>query len=171
MTAVLEATALGKRYRHKWALRDCTLRVPEGHVVGIVGPNGSGKSTLLNLAAGLLVPSVGTLDVLGGPPARDTAALGRVGFVAQDPPVFASLSVGDHLRFGARLNPAGTRRSPTIASKTSDSIPGNEQESFREVSVPSSRSPWRSPSARISCCSMSPSPAWTRWPAASSYRS
>lgn len=105
MTAVLEATELGKRYRHKWALSDCSLTVPEGHVVGIVGPNGSGKSTLLNLAAGLLAPSSGNIDVLGGPPARDATALGRVGFVAQDPPVFSSLSVRDHLRFGAHLNP------------------------------------------------------------------
>jgi ABC-2 type transport system ATP-binding protein len=104
VTLILEATKLGKRYRHKWALSDCTLSIPEGHVVGIVGPNGSGKSTLLNLAAGLLAPSSGKLNVLGGPPARDAIVLGRVGFVAQDPPVFSSLSVNDHLRFGAHLN-------------------------------------------------------------------
>jgi ABC-2 type transport system ATP-binding protein len=105
VTAVLEATDLGKRYRHKWALSDCTLSVPQGHVVGLVGPNGSGKSTLLNLAAGLLAPSAGRLDVLGGTPARDATALGRLGFVAQDPPVYSALSVRDHLRFGAKLNP------------------------------------------------------------------
>jgi ABC-2 type transport system ATP-binding protein len=105
VTAVLEATDLGKRYRHKWALSDCTLSIPQGHVVGLVGPNGSGKSTLLNLAAGLLSPSAGRLDVLGGTPARDATALGRVGFVAQDPPVYSAFSVHDHLRFGAHLNP------------------------------------------------------------------
>jgi ABC-2 type transport system ATP-binding protein len=105
VTALLEATDLGKRYRHKWALSDCTLSVPQGHVVGLVGPNGSGKSTLLNLAAGLLVPSSGRLDVLGGTPARDANALVRLGFVAQDPPVYSALSVRDHLRFGAKLNP------------------------------------------------------------------
>ena len=105
MTAVLEATDLGKRYRHKWALSDCTLSIPQGHVVGLVGPNGSGKSTLLNLAVGLLAPSAGSLDVLGGTPARDATAQGRVGFVAQDPPVYSALSVRDHLRFGAHLNP------------------------------------------------------------------
>jgi ABC-2 type transport system ATP-binding protein len=105
VTAVLEATDLGKRYRHKWALRDCTLSIPRCHVVGLVGPNGSGKSTLLNLAAGLLAPSAGRLDVLGGTPAHDATALGRVGFVAQEPPVYSAFSVGDHLRFGAHLNP------------------------------------------------------------------
>jgi ABC-2 type transport system ATP-binding protein len=105
VTAVLETTDLGKRYRHKWALSDCTLSIPQGHVVGLVGPNGSGKSTLLNLAAGLLAPSAGRLDVLGGTPACDAIALGRVGFVAQEPPVFSALTVRDHLRFGAHLNP------------------------------------------------------------------
>jgi ABC-2 type transport system ATP-binding protein len=105
VTAILEATNLGKRYRHKWALSDCTLSIPAGHVVGLVGPNGSGKSTLLNLAAGLLAPSAGNLDVLGGLPACDATALGRVGFVAQDPPVYSSFSIRDHLRFGSHLNP------------------------------------------------------------------
>jgi len=105
VTAVLEATDLGKRYRHKWALSDCTLSIPQGHVVGLVGPNGSGKSTLLNLAAGLLAPSAGRLDVLGGTPARDATAVGRVGFVAQELPAYSAFSVRDHLRLGAHLNP------------------------------------------------------------------
>jgi ABC-2 type transport system ATP-binding protein len=48
MTAVVAANALGKEYRRKWALRDCTLSVPEGKVVGLVGPNGAGKTTLLH---------------------------------------------------------------------------------------------------------------------------
>jgi ABC-2 type transport system ATP-binding protein len=47
MTAVIEARGLGKRYRRLWALSDCTLSVPAGHVVGLVGPNGAGKTTLL----------------------------------------------------------------------------------------------------------------------------
>ncbi len=105
MTAILEANNLGKRYHHKWALSGCTLSIPAGHVVGLIGPNGSGKSTLLNLTAGLLAPSAGQLGVLGGLRASDAGALSRVGFVAQDPPAYSSLSVRDHLRFGAHLNP------------------------------------------------------------------
>ena len=50
----MRARALGRRYGRRWALRDCTLDIPAGHVVGLVGPNGAGKSTLLNLAAGTL---------------------------------------------------------------------------------------------------------------------
>jgi len=104
MTA-LHASGLGKRYRQRWALSDCTLQIPEGRVAGLVGPNGAGKTTLLHLAVGLLAPSAGTITVLGGEPASGPAQLAKVGFVAQDTPVYAGLSVADHLRLGAHLNP------------------------------------------------------------------
>jgi ABC-2 type transport system ATP-binding protein len=104
MTA-LEARGLGKQYGRRWALTDCTLEIPEGRVVGLVGPNGAGKSTLLNLAVGLLAPTTGHIAVLGGAPADGPAQLAQVGFVAQDTPLFAGLSVDDHLRFGAHANP------------------------------------------------------------------
>jgi ABC-2 type transport system ATP-binding protein len=105
VTAAIEAAGLGKRYGRRWALENCSLDVPTGRVVGLVGPNGSGKSTLLNLAVGLLSPTSGSLSVLGGVPGGSPAQLGRVGFVAQDTPTYAGLSVGDHLRLGARTNP------------------------------------------------------------------
>ena len=105
MNAVMAASGLGKQYRHTWALRDCTLAVPEGHVVGLVGPNGAGKTTLLRLATGMLTPTRGTITVLGERPAAGPAQLARVGFVAQDTAVYARLTVADHLRFGAWLNP------------------------------------------------------------------
>ncbi len=105
MTAVLEARELGKRYRRLWALADCTLSIPAGHVVGLVGPNGAGKTTLLSLAVGLLAPTAGTIEVLGGRPPASPAQLARVGFLAQDAPVYAGLPVADHLRLGAHLNP------------------------------------------------------------------
>ncbi len=105
MTAVIEARQLGKRYRSRWALADCTLSVPAGSIAGLVGPNGAGKTTLLHLVTGLLAPTTGTIEVAGGPPAATRAQLARVGFVAQDAPVYAGLSVADHLRLGAHLNP------------------------------------------------------------------
>src|ERR1019366_7578438 len=105
MTAVIEASGLGKQYRRTWALRDCTLAIPDGHVVGLVGPNGAGKTTLLHLSAGLLTSTRGTISVLGEPPAVSPAQLARVGFVAQDTPVYARMTVADHLRLGAWLNP------------------------------------------------------------------
>jgi len=89
----IEANALGKRYRRRWALADCTLTVPAGQVVGLVGPNGAGKTTFLELAVGLLRPTTGTITVRP-----------RTGFVAQGAPVYADLSVADHLRMGQGLS-------------------------------------------------------------------
>lgn len=105
MTPVLQAQDLGKRYGERWALRECTLDVPAGHVIGLVGPNGAGKTTLLKLAGGQLEPTTGAITVLGGRPASGPAQLARVGFVAQDTPVYANLTVAEHLRLGERLNP------------------------------------------------------------------
>jgi len=105
MTAVLEARGLGKRYRRAQALTDCTLSIPAGQVAGLVGPNGAGKTTLLHLATGLIAPTSGTIEVLGDRPASSPAQLARVGFVAQDTPTYAALSVADHLRMGERMNP------------------------------------------------------------------
>ena len=114
MTAAIAAQGLGKQYQRKWALADCTLTVPAGHVVGLVGPNGAGKTTLLGLATGMLAPSRGTIEVLGGRPGAGRAQLARVGYLAQGAPLYAGLSVADHLKLGARLNPgwdAGLARS------------------------------------------------------------
>jgi len=105
VTSVLETEELTKRYRRKTALSNCTLHIPEGHVVGLVGPNGSGKSTLLNLAAGVLSPTTGSVRVLGAAPASTPSQLERVGFVAQDTPVYTGFSVQDHLRYGKHVNP------------------------------------------------------------------
>lgn len=104
MTDAIEAVGLGKRYGRRWALQDCSLTIPAGRVVGLVGANGAGKTTLLHLVVGLLAPSAGTVAVLGGGAGDSPAQLARVGFLAQDAPMYATLTVGDHLRLGRQLN-------------------------------------------------------------------
>jgi ABC-type transport system involved in cytochrome bd biosynthesis fused ATPase/permease subunit len=101
---VIEASGLGKRYGGTWALRACSLAIPAGHVAALVGPNGAGKTTLLNLAVGLAAPSAGGVTVLGGLPAGSPEALDGIAFVAQDTPVYRTLSAADMLHLTRNLN-------------------------------------------------------------------
>ncbi len=106
MTAALETHGLGKRYGSQWALRDCTLEIPRGSVTALVGPNGAGKTTLLRLAVGLARPTEGSVRVLGLDPDADAGdALPRVGFLAQEHPLFGGFTVTEMLRVGRELNP------------------------------------------------------------------
>ena len=102
--AAFETAGLGKRYGSAWALQDCTLGVPEGHVTALVGPNGAGKTTLLRLLVGLAKPSAGTLEVLGRVPDGSEEFLAGIGYLAQDVPLYRRLSAADHLALGGRLN-------------------------------------------------------------------
>ncbi len=101
---VIEASGLGKRYGGTWALRECSLAIPAGHVAALVGPNGAGKTTLLNLAVGLAEPTAGVVTVLGGLPAGSPAALDGIAFVAQDTPLYKNLSAADMLHLTRNLN-------------------------------------------------------------------
>ena len=105
-TPAVRTEDLGKRYGSTWALRDCTLEIPAGSVTALVGPNGAGKTTLLHLVMGLAKQTTGTVEVLGLAP-RDQASslLPRLGFVAQDHPLYRGLTVADTLNLGRHLNP------------------------------------------------------------------
>src|SRR5262245_18278277 len=99
----LGLAGLGHRYPGgRWALRECSVQVPAGRVVALVGPNGAGKTTLLNIAAGLLRPTRGTVQVADQRPER---RLAKVGYVAQDAPLWPRPRVADVLELGRCMNP------------------------------------------------------------------
>jgi ABC-2 type transport system ATP-binding protein len=107
MSAALQTVGLGKRYGSFWALQDCSLEIPAGSVTALVGPNGAGKTTLLHLAVGLSEPSAGDVRVLGRSPQDDAGeVLPRVGFVAQEHPLYRGFTVAETLRLGCELNPS-----------------------------------------------------------------
>ena len=80
---------LESRAKAVYALRDVSLTVHQGQIVGLIGPNGAGKSTLLNLIAGLILPSEGAVTVCGHP-ARSIAARRGLGYMPEHP-VFPGL--------------------------------------------------------------------------------
>ena len=105
MDAVVETIGLTKRYGSVKALDNCDLALPLGKVTGLVGPNGAGKTTLIHLAVGLLRPTAGSIAVFGHDSTRDILKiLPRVGFVAQDRPLYGDLTVAETLELGRRLN-------------------------------------------------------------------
>jgi ABC-2 type transport system ATP-binding protein len=91
--AALRADGVSKRYGDRAALRDVTFAAGRGELVAIIGPNGAGKTTLLQIVAGALAPSAGTVSL----------APEQVGWVPQQPALYAKLSVAENLRLFARL--------------------------------------------------------------------
>jgi ABC-2 type transport system ATP-binding protein len=96
----------GRRYGRTWALRHCSIALPQGSVTAVVGPNGAGKTTLLNLLAGVLPATEGQVTVAGAEPAPTGSFLAKLGFVAQDCPLYREFSVSDLLHFGRAMNPS-----------------------------------------------------------------
>src|SRR6185437_4255220 len=106
MSIALHTAELAKRYGSTWALRHCSLAIPEGRVAALVGPNGAGKTTLLQLAVGISQPTHGRVEVFGwSPHEQPLLVLSRVGFVAQDHPLYKGFTVSEMLRLGRKLNP------------------------------------------------------------------
>ena len=87
-----------------------------GEILGLLGPNGAGKTTLLRRLAGLLPGSAGTVDVGGGDPASDPRARARVGYLPEDPPLYAEDTALQYVRYMGSLSgverAAGARRRP-----------------------------------------------------------
>ena len=102
----IETVGAGHRYSHQlWGLRGCTLSLPTGSITAVVGANGAGKTTLLNLLVGLLPASEGRLRVVGEVPSSKPTFLARIGFLAQDCPLYKEFSVADMVHFGRAMNP------------------------------------------------------------------
>jgi gliding motility-associated transport system ATP-binding protein len=86
------------------AVRDVTLHVRRGEVLGLLGPNGSGKTTLLRMLTGYLSPTSGRLSVAGYDTERQRMEARRhIGYVPESLPLYSHMRVGEFLRFMARL--------------------------------------------------------------------
>lgn len=105
----LRFTGVGKRFgsgaRLVAALSDLTLSIPAGRITGLLGPDAAGKTTLLRMAAGLLRPDAGRLEVLGLDATRETARIQtRIGYMPQRFGLYEDLSVQENLDLYAQLH-------------------------------------------------------------------
>lgn len=107
MTAepALAARRVAKSYGDMVALEPVDLVVRRGEQVVLVGHNGSGKTTLLRMAAGLLEPTSGEVDVMGAP-AGSIAARAALSYLADNPVLYDDLSVVEHIDYTCRLHGA-----------------------------------------------------------------
>jgi len=107
---------LSKRYRRRYALTDCTLDIPTGHVTGLVGPNGAGKTTSLSMMTGLLRPDMGSVTINGVSVWTDpVSAKAIIGVVPAEVRLFDRLSGEELLEYSGRLHglPATEARART----------------------------------------------------------
>ena len=89
-----------KKYKDFVAVRNLTFRVEPGEILGLVGPNGAGKTTMMRVLSGIIPPSSGTLSVAGHDIVSDPVkAKQSLGFIPDDPRLFDTLTVWEHLEF------------------------------------------------------------------------
>ena len=102
--------AVTQRFGQQTALREVSLEIPAGRIVGLLGRNGAGKTTLLHIAAGLLLPTEGACTTLGTASGiLDTPQLTRLGLVQQEGRYLEWMTVRQHLDFNASFYPRWDR--------------------------------------------------------------
>jgi ABC-2 type transport system ATP-binding protein len=97
--ALVDVQRATRRFGSLAAASNVDVRVDAGEIVGLLGANGAGKTTLLRLILGLLSPTSGRIELLGGPPSR--RARRRIGYVPQSLGLYADLTVAENVAFAA----------------------------------------------------------------------
>ncbi|MFL6130621.1 MAG: ABC transporter ATP-binding protein [Mycobacteriales bacterium] len=111
MTAAIVTRGLTKRFGSLTAVDAVDLEVPPGDVYGFLGPNGSGKTTTVRMLLGLVLPTSGTVEVLGAPiPRGARRVLHRVGAVVEAPAAYGHLGGRANLALLDAAGPGGSRR-------------------------------------------------------------
>jgi ABC-2 type transport system ATP-binding protein len=108
---LIEARGLTRRYGGTAAVRELSLTLRKGEVLGLLGPNGAGKSTTMKMLTGTLAPSEGSVHIKGVALAEDpTRAKQALGYLPEQPPVYPELTVDEYLDFAGGLH--GLRGAP-----------------------------------------------------------
>lgn len=103
---VFEVEGVTRRYGAKTALRDVSLVLPKGEVLGLIGENGAGKTTLIKHLLGLLKPDKGSVRVLGlDPVTHSERVLARVGYLAEEDALPGWMTVAEYGRYAAGFYP------------------------------------------------------------------
>ena len=120
MTSLVRAHGVTRRFGKFTAVDQVSMQVGPSEVVGLLGANGAGKTTLIRMLLGLLAPSAGRVEVLGGPP--DLRRRRRLGYVPQSLGLYRDLTVSENLTFIARSYRAGVPTLPAELDPYSDTL-------------------------------------------------
>lgn len=101
---MIKLTGVSKLYKDFEAVRDLSLEVNDGEILGIIGHNGAGKSTTLKMIVGLVSPTSGTVEVMGRDMAKDGTYVKRfLGYLPEESPLYENMTVNEYLRFFSEL--------------------------------------------------------------------
>ena len=110
---MIELENVSRRYGSVQALRNVSLRVEKGSVLGLLGQNGAGKTTLLNILTGYLAPTEGRALIGGYDTLLEPAQARRyLGYLPELPPLYDEMTVREYLRFAAELRGVEKRAIP-----------------------------------------------------------
>ncbi len=109
--AVIDVGGLAKSFDGRKAVRDVSIRIDPGDLLGLVGANGGGKTTTLRMLAGLVFPDAGNGTVLGAAIRAGRIDRRLIGYMSQRLALYPELTVIENLRFHARVH--GLLRSAT----------------------------------------------------------
>ena len=111
--STISARGLSRSFGNHVAVKDLSLELRRGEVLGFLGPNGAGKTTTMQMLTGNLAPSRGTISICGidllDEPVRAKA---RVGYLPEVPPLYRELTVNEYLTLAARLHRVPSARRP-----------------------------------------------------------
>jgi len=111
MSAVLSLENVSKSFAGKPAVKDVSLRINQGEIIGFLGPNGAGKTTSLRMALGLIKPDSGTVNLFGRPPGPHN--FGRIGFLPEERGLYKKQTAREAIAHMGQLN--GMKRKAAFA--------------------------------------------------------
>lgn len=101
---MIKAQGITKIYKDVIAVKDLDLEVRDGEIFGIIGHNGAGKTTVLKMITGLIVPTCGTIEVMGLDIAKDSTRIkGFLGYLPEESPLYENMTAAEYLMFFSEL--------------------------------------------------------------------
>ncbi len=120
---LIETSGLTKKFGSVQALTDLNLRIMPGEIYGLLGPNGAGKTTTIKTILGLLEPTSGWIKVAGFDPVKQPIEVkSKIGYVAENPVIYDSLSPRDFLEFVASIRKIDQRVNGEMVTRLADAF-------------------------------------------------